>query len=451
MIRRSIRVRLLIGSALSIAAALLIASFVLIELFERHVERRIDAELAGYVNQLAGAVVFEGDGFHINEGLADPRFDRPLGGLYWQILEEESGLELRSRSLWDGRLALPPDSLSMGTAHAHEVAGPGQEPLRVIERLVIFEVAGKTRALRIAAAITESAIEQAAREFASDLRLPLLGLALALIAAAAVQVWFGLTPLKPLRRAVQNIRARRAQRLTGRFPSELDPLVQEFNALLESQEKSLEQARNRAADFAHGMKTPLTVARTLAGRLAQSGRQDEGRELTELTQQMQEQVERELSRARLAAGALGGAGVADLAKVAERVIATLKRTPKGEGLEWHAKLSSARAAVDPADAAELLGNLLENAVKWAKSTIALSITPQGDKVLLEIGDDGPGVAEAALADLGRRGHRLDEDKPGSGMGLSIVREVVGACRGEISFSRAQSGGLSVKVELPAAL
>ena len=199
---RSLRLRLLAMALLSIAGALVISGVGLVFLFQRHVEKRIDSELETDVRQIAGSIVFGPTGaFTLSRPLADPRFEQPLSGLYWQVADEASGQALRSRSLWDARLALPPDELNPSSVHRHLLPGPGHATLIVRERAVTFTTGGETRTLRIAVAIDSADVGAASRAFAGELAPSLALLGLALLFAAWLQVRVGLRPLEAMRRA----------------------------------------------------------------------------------------------------------------------------------------------------------------------------------------------------------------------------------------------------------
>ncbi|MEN8196921.1 MAG: sensor histidine kinase, partial [Pseudomonadota bacterium] len=200
MSRRSLRLRLLVASVFSIAAALAIAGFGLGALFERRVERRAKAELATYTHQLAASLVIdEGGAVTLSRTLADPRFDQAFSGLYWQLREDGGDLLLRSRSLWDHVLPLPTDSLLPGVVHNHTLQGPQDAELLVQEQLVIYSKPSGQRTIRIVVALDRREIAEASEEFTEEMIPALMLLALVLIAAAWLQVSVGLRPLEAVR------------------------------------------------------------------------------------------------------------------------------------------------------------------------------------------------------------------------------------------------------------
>lgn len=450
MTRRSLRARLWIGAALSITLALAVAGLGLVTLFERHVERRIGEELRAQLNQLAAAVTVTPQGeVQLAREPADPRFDQPLSGLYWQIDGAAGPGLLRSRSLWDHLVELSDDDLDPGAVHAHEIMGPDGQSLLVRERRIRLQVADGLTALRLMVGVDRAELIAARDAFAADMLpyLALIGLVLAL--ATFVQIQTGLAPLDAVRRGLGAIRTGGTRRLGEAYPDEVMPLVGEVNALLEAREQAVERARAWTADLAHGLKTPLGALVADAQRLREQGNVTLAEDLEHLATGMRRRVERELVRARLRSGAgVQPPDYADVVQTIRRLLRTLQRTPEGARLDWQLVApAQARAAVIADDLLELLGNLLENAAKWARTEVDIRVNV-GDRIEIGIEDDGPGVPAEQTARLGERGLRLDERTEGSGLGLAIARDVVDAYGGALDFARASKGGLAVRVHLP---
>lgn len=447
---RSLRLRLLALSLAAITAALTVSGVGLVHLFERHVERRVEAELDTYLRQIAGNIAFGSDGeITVTRAPADPRFEQPLSGLYWQVEDDATGEMVRSRSLWDSALALPADLLDDPSVHRHVIPGPGREPVLVRERSVTYATTAQGgRALRIAAAIDRAEIGDAAAAFAGDLVPSLVLLGLALLVAAWLQVRFGLRPLEAVRRGLGAVRSGARRRLPSDYPAEVMPLVQEVNDLLDAQDRAIERARAGAADLAHGLKTPLTVLGADARRLRAGGETEIATDIEMLVETMRRHVERALAQARLRRHR---GAVATLAPLVERLIATIRKTPRGEALAWESDVAEgARVGLDKDDLAELIGNLLENAANWARTRVRVSAAGDGASVILVVEDDGPGIPEAARAAVRERGVRLDPTTLGSGFGLAIVEAIVDACGGALHLEDSALGGLRAVVRLPAA-
>lgn len=452
MTRHSLRLRLILAQTASIIVVLLLAGIGLESLFARHLERRVDEELATYVRQLAGQLRFAADGsLDLATPLAEPRFELPLSGLYWQVEALPSGQHLRSRSLWDQLLELPADEPAPGERHRHVLAGPAGGAVLVHERLILVETAAGEQRVRIAAAIDRAALDRALAEYRAQLAIALVGLAGVLALAAWLQLWFGLRPVEAVRRAVMAVREGRSRRLGGRYPDEIQPLAAEVDALLDAQEAMVEGARSRAADLAHGLKTPLTVLETEAHRLATAGHTAAAATLAGLARDMRRHVERELTRSRLI-GAKGRNIASRLRPLVERLVATLERTPRGGALDWQLEIPAELAlAVDADDLMELLGNVLDNAAKWATGVVHIEARPEAaGRVGITVADDGPGVDPVDRERLGTRFVRLDKTVPGHGIGLAIARDIVEAYSGALVFNARTGGGLEVRIDLPLA-
>ncbi len=447
---RSLRLRLLLAAAISVGLALVLAGFGLVALFDRHVERRVNAELRTFVTQIAGAIDFGADGQpRLSRALADPRFERPYGGLYWQI-EGDDRPVLRSRSLWDYVLQLPAPVGESGRPQRYQLIGPQGKLLHAYERRIVFPATSGDRTFRIVVAVDQHELDNARDEFVEDIAPALIILALILVAAAWVQVNVGLKPLEAVRQGVAAIRSQRARRLEPDFPDEIMPLVNEVNELLDAQDRTVERARMRAADLAHGLKTPLTVLANDAEKLRRKGEGDMAREIEDLVRAMQRHVDHELARVRVAAHSRRQVASADLGKVLRGIVETVRRTPQGEKLSWEVSgaETAAMVAVDAHDLAEMLGNLVDNAAKWATGHIAIRIGRDGSMAVATIRDDGPGVPAAALEALGRRGLRLDEGVAGTGLGLAIVRELLDAYGGSLTLANRAGGGFRAEIRIP---
>ncbi|SSC65202.1 sensor histidine kinase [Ciceribacter selenitireducens] len=443
----SIRGRFLIVSAASVFLAMVLATIVFVSIFTRNLERRIDEELTGHINLFAGTLRFAPDGsLELPDRPADRRFTEPYGGLYWQVEDDRNKRQLRSPSLWDYALPLPTDMHEPGVVHRYTLPGPDGGNLIVQERQIIVAAPEGPRPVRVAAAIDDSVLAEARRVFTLDIIPFMVVLAAFLIAASLAQLTFGLRPVSSVSEGLNRIRERKAERLTGRFPKELQEVVAAMNRLLDAQSVIIQKARTRSADLAHGLKTPLTVVANDAATLKERGQTEIGDELAHLAGVMQAHVDRELARSRIAATAELRASDADLATAVDRIVRTLKRTPRGGDLAWQVDVPPAvTVEVDPHDLEELLGNILDNAVKWARSTISVRVCRDAAGHRLVIEDDGPGADPAGLKLMMERGIRLDSQKPGTGIGLSIVKDIASVYDLTIEITNRDAGGLRVSV------
>ena len=293
---RSLRLRLLLGSAVLIALAVAVTGFLLAALFRDQVRSQYDTELLNHLNHLTSLLQLDGPGqLRLVEQPSDPRFQKPYGGRYWQV-EHAGQPALRSRSLWDQALTLEDDPPLPGRLHRHVDVVPAIGRLFVLERLVRFREAPDD-AIRVAVALPAEEIASVTGRFNRLLGLALSMLAVGLIAASALQVTIGLLPLARLGRALARVRSGASARLQGDFPSEVRPLVEELNALLSQQEKLVERARAQAGDLAHGLKTSLQLLLLGADRLRDT-EHAQSELIREQAIRMQTLIEHQLVRAR---------------------------------------------------------------------------------------------------------------------------------------------------------
>lgn len=442
MIANSLRLRLLGGAAVAIFAALALAWLVMTLLFARHIERRVADELTRDARQLVAGLSVDTSGHPmLRQRPSDPRFVTPASGLYWQITTPREAE--RSRSLWDQSL---PGSAS-ATAddwQTRQADGPFDKRILLLERVVRPE--DSTRDVLVQVAVDMESLEQASDAFGRELALFLALLWLGLSAAAWVQVHLGLRPLTALRRELTALRHNPAARLNARYPGEVQPLTDAINELASAREADLRRARQRAADLAHALKTPL-AALAAQSRLVRNGDGAAADGLDRVIAAVGAAVEAELARARAAASRHAGAvSEATPLVVVEQLVAVLERTEKGMRVDYDIALpETLRVAVAADDLSEILGTILENAVRFARRGIRVSGAAEADSVWLRVEDDGPGIAADRAAEALIRGRRLDEAGGGHGMGLAIARELVEATGGEITLGTAETGGLQVEL------
>jgi signal transduction histidine kinase len=375
---------------------------------------------------------------------SDPRYEQPLSGLYWQVEIRDDVLV--SRSLWDGTIRLP-EAPRDGRPHEHLAPGPQGETLLLLERLLTAPQRFGDEGARVAVAVDRAQLRDATRGFVRDLFPYLALLAGALIAAGAVQVVVGLRPLAAVGARVAAVRSGTARRLGDDFPDEVRPLAAEVDALLAEREAEIARARARAADLAHGLKTPLQALMGEAERLRARGADAEAAGIEEVATAMRRHVDRELARARIASG--GRAVACDPAQVMTRLVGVLRRTRDGARVAWQVDAPPGLAArIDADDLTEALGALLENAARHAAGQVRVTVRQSDGTVAVAVADDGPGIPEAALARLTARGARLDTSGPGAGLGLAIASEIAEAAGGSLALEDARPG-LVALLRLPA--
>lgn len=447
MFLNSLRLRLLTAAILSIILALSIAAYGLTLIFERHVERRVDAELSVFLNQLSAHLESSPDGsLRISRPLADQRFETPLSGLYWQVVQEPSGKVTRSRSLWDEQLNLPNEPSVDDDINRHRIAGPDKSQLYVLQRRVELPARIGGGTARIAVAWNSADIQKSVRAFAGDLTPLLVVIGVLLIAAAWAQVYFGLSPLDAVRTRLTAIRTGAGQRLGSNFPTEVQPLAVEFDELLDMRNKELQRAKTRAGDLAHGLRTPLQVLQIEIERLSREGQTEAAQRLTTLAKTMRQHVERELSKARRATSMR--VARAHVPTAIDQVVRVVQMTPQGQNIEWHTEICEhVHANIDIDDLSEAIGNVIENAARHARHVLSIKCHLDASDVIIEVCDDGPGIPEERQAEALSRGGRLDERGSGAGLGLAIVQDILESYNGTLSL-RNNNPGLCATLRVP---
>lgn len=441
---RSLRWRLLLGGAAAILVALIVAWFFMTLLFARHLERRLTLELTRDATRIAASAELDSSGrLSMATGIGDPRFDTPAGGFYWQVSTPHQ--TVRSRSLWDTTLTQPRVA-TVDTWRLRRSDGPFGEPIMVLEREVRLNDEQTPVVIQVAQNQAETASAQ--DQFNLELAAFLGALWLVLLAAAWLQVQLGLRPLAEIQRDLAELHANPSHRLPTPRLSELRPLTEALNELVAAREKDLLKARGRASDLAHGLKTPLSALKTQSHRMREAGAVEAAERLDRAVDSMRGTVEAELTRSRLAGQSPGG--TASVHEVAERVVQVLEQTERGEMLIFSVEVSPALAApMGQDDLTDLIGPLLENAVRFARRRVLLSAQQTADaRLLISIEDDGPGIPIGQVDAASHRGVRLDEQGAGQGLGLSIARTCAENAGGRLHLTRSLLGGLRAEVRWP---
>ncbi|WP_313349479.1 HAMP domain-containing sensor histidine kinase [Paracoccus sp. (in: a-proteobacteria)] len=431
----SLRWRLLVVGGAAILAALGAAAIGLAVLFDRHVERVALADLEDRVLSLIAMVEQDGDLPRLKTVPGDPIYNRPFSGHYWQILLGDQ-ME-RSRSLWD--YTLPVDQAApAGARRVLTLEGPRDQPLLAVERSLAVGRGPDPVPMRIVVATDREDLEQARHAFFRDL-LPYLGLLAALLLMASfMQITVGLRPLARIGERVSALSRGIRPRIGGDLPTEVIPLAEQLDRLLDDRDRELQRARHRAADLAHGFKTPLQALLGDAERLRLQGETELADSIETVVTAMRRLVDRELARTRLQSAP--HASLAQPAEVLENIARVLRRTPAGAELDWHIGAPRAlKARINPDDLTEALGALMENAMHHASGRVEADARLCGDEVVITIRDDGPGVPDALLDRLMRRGVRANLSDDGQGIGLAIVADIAEAALGRFSLSNAYPG------------
>ena len=438
----SLGLRLILLACLSISVALIATTFVLNTLFHDFFEERIFSELDRDLIQLTANLSIEQDGSISVEPLTNPRFGLPFSGLYWQAVEPEKQAVV-SRSLWAGSYEFPVNPIA-GQRTRLEIDSNQGVPLLITGWTILIGEGDQHRAITLSVATNESEVIEATAKFRSAFILWLALMFLGLIIASWVQVRLGLVPLETLRKKVEQVRSGAKDKLEGPFPSEVQPLAGEVNELLALHETSLADARERASDLAHGLKTPLTVMQTIARDLRKVKQGEQADEIDTQVASMRHYIERELARVRTQ---VPSSTKTQAAPVVDKMVSTIRRFPRETPLDWHVDIpDDLNTPFDAHDLSEMLGNVLDNARKWAKSQVRIhSETLPDGRTSIVIEDDGPGVPDDMLPTILARGERLDPSVQGTGLGLAICADMAESYGAEFTLSKSPLGGLSVTI------
>lgn len=454
--RNSLAFRLIAAAAVVSLVLLLAAGILLSSLFTAAVERSLDARLQAVMDGLLASVELDGNKPKMDKALADTRFEIPLNGWYWQIsaVDGDPSRQLASASLLDERLPIAQFNVAdraPGTRMAGYMRDRSGNRLRVIEQRFSLFGSAEQYSFLVAGNFDELQTEVSAFNNALIAVLGLLGAGV--VAAIFFQVRYGLRPLTVLQGELGRIREAKQERITGDYPKEIQTVTDELNLLLESNTEIIERARTQVGNLAHALKTPLSVLTNEAG--IHGG--PLARKVTEQAGIMRDQVSMYLDRARRAARARTIGSVCDPNDVVRAIVRTLERIHVEQGIKVKAAYDDGlRFRGERQDLEEMVGNLLDNAFKWSEGKIAVSVRPAQDPpdaripwLEIRVEDNGPGLPDGAAEIAMQRGKRLDETKPGSGLGLNIVIETAAMYGGKLSLDRSGLGGLGAKLVLPA--
>ncbi|HRA93739.1 MAG TPA: ATP-binding protein [Aestuariivirga sp.] len=452
----SLSFRLIFTSAVVAVVLLVTAAFLLAYLFQQALERNFDARLRAILDGLLANVELATDGSPVMSGkISDPRFTIPLSGWYWQVSPPSHRTlpDLASESALEQRLTPTEADLqtrgSDGVASFYIKDSNGQQLRAIEQKFKLF--GGEEFSFLVAGNFDELKAEVTAFQRALYAVLTLLGLGLLL--AIFLQVRVAMQPMQRMQQSLAAIRAGKAERLEGEFPHEMQPVADELNLLILAGTEIIDRARTQVGNLAHALKTPLSVL----SNEAQGNKSDFGAKVTEQIQIMRDHVSLYLDRARRAARAQTLGAATDVEPVLAALGRTIMRINKDRGVTIEVTVTPGlKFRGEVQDLEEMAGNLIDNAAKWSKQAVKISAAPVIDPIdgtqnwlMITVDDDGPGIAASKRAEAVKRGKRLDETKPGSGLGLSIVTETAGMYSGNLVLGDAPLGGLRVQLRLPA--
>ncbi|MFO1034555.1 MAG: sensor histidine kinase [Hyphomicrobiales bacterium] len=452
----SLAFRLTVSAAATAVVMLVAASLVLSELFQQALQRNFDARLRAVLDSLQGNVELKPDGnVAVTGTIADPRFTVADSGWYWEVKPLRPGAKpLHSASLLADDLAPEDKILSArdkdGVASFNLNDRDGKALRGLEQRLKVFENDADVSFL-VAGNFDE--LRNEVRSFSQALYISLGLLGLGLLGAIFFQVRYGLKPMTLMRQKLNDIRGGRVEMLEGDFPDEMQPIADELNLLVQSNFEIIDRARMQVGNLAHALKTPISVL-TNEARDHQGPLSDKLKEQVDV---MREQVNLYLDRARRAARAQTVGSATEVEPVLQALARTLQRINRDRNLDVSVEpCAGIRFRGERQDLEEMVGNLMDNACKWSKSQVvarARLLKQDGvdgrPAMVIEVDDDGPGLPPDKRATAMKRGQRLDESKPGSGLGLNIVSETAAMYGGKAELGQAEIGGLRAMLTLPA--
>jgi len=425
----SIRNRFFSAACLWFGGVILVAGLVIPELVDDYLNEEVSAQLQLSMDELVDNVTVDETGvLMLRESLSEPRFKQAYSGLYWSV--SGGSYALRSASLADKNIAAGDEG------NDDFLVGARGEKLIHIDKTI--SIAGLPAPLMLTIGIDENPLEEALHLLIGKLWIILQLLFFGVLGFLWLLVQWSLRPLDNLQEDLQALRSGQSNSIEGNYPSEIEPLIGNLNALIFHYQELLQRARNHAGNLSHSIKTPLSVLNNQVGELSEK---DQAPLLASI-QQLQTQIDYHMSRARMA-GSMNILSVKS--KPSKRVDAISMAFDKVYGdrqvtlvneLEEELELP-----VEQADLDEMLGNLIENGYKWASSLIRVHAQIDAKRLYIIIEDDGDGIAEAQLSNIIKRGVRLDESTPGTGLGLNIVSELAHSYRGELSFEKSNLGGV----------
>jgi signal transduction histidine kinase len=452
----SLALRLFFSATTWTVVILVVTGIVLSSIYRAAVERAFDRRLGVYLRTLVADVATpEENAGKFPQSIGEPLFDLPLSGWYWQVtrLDAPTPDVRSSRSLWDATLPHLADlgpSSAPGGARQGYAEGPEGQQLRVVERTIDLGEEGR---YLVAVAGDAAEIDEETRSFDGALVITFAVLGIVLLLTTTFQVRFGLAPLKRISDDLAAIRSGTAERLEGAFPVEIAPLARETNALIDANREIVERARTHVGNLAHAIKTPLSV---IVNEASAHGSDPFASKVMEQAETMRSQVAHHLERARIAARVTIVGTVTEVAPALEALRRTMEKIHRARGILIEVKADAqAKFRGERQDLEEMAGNLVDNACKWASSRVFIDVILEppaepGAAPMLRIivDDDGRGLSATERAQVSRRGQRLDESKPGSGLGLSIVVDLAALYGGNLSLGNAPIGGLRAELTLP---
>ena len=447
MVLKSLRFRIGLASLIAIVSALVIANTVITGLFSQYATKQFELNLKNQFIQLAGLVSVNPNTQKVQliSPTGEPKWVIPLSGLYWQI-NLLNGEKIRSRSLWDESLEVQETRIT-NKGNYSRVDSFGKQKLLVYSQSLALKDEGVSGFI-LTVATDASPLDEAIASFAGEARRYLMILAVCLLAILGMQLTIGLKPLDQLKNALIDLKKGKRSKIEGSYPSEFDTLVNNFNLVLEQNQQIIERARAQAGNLAHAVKTPIAVIQNAARSEKISNTEFKELVLSQ-TKTALDQVEWNLAKARTSALSNMIKSKVPVLEIVHSIARVMNKLYESKNLSIQIQSHNKDIffSGESEDLQEIIGNLLDNACKWARSTVQVEISSKDQKIEISVADDGVGLDPKKYESALKRGAKLDEITPGSGLGLSIVNDLVLLYEGSIQFEKSTLGGLRVSISL----
>jgi len=443
-VRNTLAFRIIAFSGVWIIIALLFTATLLVRNLRAHTAQHYDAHVQMHLEELTGASQFLADGsFNLAFQPSDPRYRDLQSGWYWEV--KQNGISLaRSPSLGEGFLDVNGISPT-ASVEVHELTGPANESLRV--HVIQIAVQANNKPLLFLASAPTVGITEYVEEYSDHIMVSFIVLGFGLLLAVMLQVYVALKPLKAISAHIGEIREGQAERLAEHQLEDVQPLVDELNNLLDHNAVLVDRARNQLGDLAHSVKNPLTVINNAVQQM------DSGQRslILQQTRDISRSIDHYLSRARTFGTEKVLGSRYSIKTAVEDLVYAMQRIYQKQNLIYDLSgLQGCWFRGEGQDLEEMLGNLMDNACKWAHSRVKVSCETRDGRIGIMVEDDGPGIAASEFEKVMQRGVKLNESEAGHGLGLGIVKDMAALYGGSLKLDRSELGGLKSRLDLPAA-
>lgn len=441
---RSLAFRIIASSGAWLVTALAITALLLVDSYQDHAAQYLDSHVTIHLEEMLDASQLSATGeYTLAFEPSDPRYLELRSGWYWEVRQSDKTLT-HSKSLGDSRLEIG-DIQPSSEVQVHELNGPFNKKLRM--HVVAIEYTPEFEPIIFLSTAPISGLKNESTSYSNQVFGSFLLLGIGLLVAVFVQVRIALRPLRAIKADIARIREGKASKLPISELEDVQTLVDELNNLLEHNAVLLKRARNQLGNLAHSVKNPLSVIKNEA----KSMQDERGSLILKQTSDISKNIDHYLSRARTFGTEKVLGARSEVKTAVNDMVYVMQRIHKDEGLIIDCRdFPECWFRGEVQDLEEVLGNLMDNACKWAESSVRVDVEAAADRIVITVEDDGPGIPDQQIENVMLRGHRLDESKPGHGQGLGIVKDIVALYGGTLTLERSSMGGLKVTVNLPAA-